>query len=318
MKKKIIVIAVIAVIVVAAAIGIWSCGREAAQTALAVETETLSKTSLRRTVNTSGTIESTSVEQVSNMTNIPVWDIDVSLGNYVSRGDRLCRLYSEEADKWESVYATVDGTITEINAVNGAPANGVLFTIENTNSLKVITRLKESDIGTVTTGMPVIIKTDATGDREYQGTLTSIAPTAVKSGSSAAGQQAAAAQASSSAPEFEATVSIDSPIDGLLIGMSADLETIVEEHTDIYSVPYDALTKNAAGENCILTAADEKEGVYTVKEIKVDTGIESDFAVEISSPELTDGMQIITNASAVKAGDQVTLKQDQGASDAQQ
>ncbi|MDO4289061.1 MAG: HlyD family efflux transporter periplasmic adaptor subunit [Eubacterium sp.] len=315
MKKKRIVVAVIVVAAIVAAVGIWASTRSAAPAATAVDTGALAKTNIQRTIDTSGTIESTSVEQVSNMTNIPVWDVDVELGNYVSRGDRLCRLYAEETDTWESVYATVDGTITEINAVNGAPANGVLFTIENTNSLKVVTRFKESDIGTVTTGMPVTITTDATGDREYQGTLLSIAPTAVKSSSTTAAQTA---QSTTSSPEFEAVVSIDSPIDGLRIGMNADLKTVVEERADIYSVAYDALTKNAAGENCILVAADEKDGVYTVKEIKVDTGIESDFAVEIASPELTDGLPVITNVSAVKAGDQVTLTQDQGADNAQQ
>lgn len=31
------------------------------------------------------------------MTGIPVWDIDVSVGEWVEKGDRLCRLYDEKA-----------------------------------------------------------------------------------------------------------------------------------------------------------------------------------------------------------------------------
>ena len=118
--------------------------------------------------------DSTYVEQVSNMTGIPVWDIDVSVGEWVEKGDRLCRLYDEKSDTWERVEATTSGTVTAISAQNGAPANGVLFTIEDTNSLRVVTNIKEADVGTVQPGMKVTIKTDATGDKEYTGTVQSL------------------------------------------------------------------------------------------------------------------------------------------------
>ncbi len=314
MKKKRMIIAGVVVLLIAATFGIWSLSRSS-EPVLSAQTEPLSKTTLKRTVSSSGTVESTSVEQVSNMSNIPIWDVDVAVGSFVNKGDRLCRLYSEETDHWERVEAPVDGTITEVLAINGAPANGVLFTIENTNSLKVTTRFKESDIGSVTTGMPVVIKTDATGDREYLGTLQSIAPAAIKSGGTTGQQQVTS---NTTTPEFEATVSIDSPIDGLLIGMKASLETVIEEKPEVFSVPYDALTKNSNGETCILTLSDEAEGVYTVKEIKVDTGIETDFMVEILSSELTEGMPVITNGSELKAGDHVMMDTQQGATDEQQ
>jgi len=62
--------------------------------------------------------------------------------NGLKKGDRLCRLYDEKSDTWERVEATTSGTVTAISAQNGAPANGVLFTIEDTNSLRVVTNIR--------------------------------------------------------------------------------------------------------------------------------------------------------------------------------
>lgn len=316
-KKKSIIITLVILAVVVVALGVWACTRTSQPQAAAVKTTALEKTNLQRTVSTNGTVESTYVEQVSNMTGIPVWDIDVSVGEWVEKGDRLCRLYDEKSDTWERVEATTSGTVTAISAQNGAPANGVLFTIEDTNSLRVVTNIKEADVGTVQPGMKVTIKTDATGDKEYTGTVQSIAPTAVKQSSASGTGAAAAASSGNQNPEFETRVSIDSDISGLLIGMKARLNIIVEERNGVYSVPFDVLTTGANNESCVLVAADPKDGVYTVKEVPVTTGTETDFAIEISGDQLTDGMQIITDIDKVKAGDSVTLQQASDNSTAQ-
>ncbi|MEF9917971.1 MAG: HlyD family efflux transporter periplasmic adaptor subunit [Eubacterium sp.] len=272
MKKKKIIIGLIILALILIGFGTWTCMRNSKPVTQTVKTEALTKTNVKKTVSTSGLIESTSVEQVSNSTNIPVWDVDVEVGNWVSKGDRLCRLYSEEGNKWESVYAPVAGTITAINAVNGAPAAGVLFTIENTNSLKVMAKIKEADVGVVKTSMPVIIKTDATGDKEYT------------------------------------EISLDSDVGGLLIGMKARVSIITEEKTNVYTVPYDVLVTGNNGEKSILAATDEKDGDYKVTSIPVTTGIETDFAIEIAGNQLTDNLPIITDVGKVKAGDLVRLQ----------
>ena len=77
------------------------------------------------------------------------------------------------------------------------------------------------------------------------------------------------------------------------------------------------LTTGANNESCVLVAADPKDGVYTVKEVPVTTGTETDFAIEISGDQLTEGMQIITDIDKVKAGDSVTLQQANNNSTAQ-
>lgn len=323
-KKEKIIIGAVAVLAVAVLIIAAVLPGNDQKNAPAVETTPLSKGNLQKTVSATGVIESTSTEQVSSTMNYPVSEIYVSVGNWVSEGESLCELHNENAGKttsdtmmgsgdasdseWIYIKAPVSGTITSINTQNGALASGVLFTIENTNSLQIRATIKEADLATVKTSMPVNIKTDATGDTVYQGTVKSIAPTAVQSQSANAAAGVSGASSGSN-PEFQAIVSIDSDITNLLIGMKARLSIIVEDKQDVYSVDYNAVTTDAQGDPCILAAVDEQDGIYTVKEIPVTTGTESDFAIEISGDGLSDGLQVITDISNVKAGDSVTLKQ---------
>lgn len=309
-KKKTTIITIIVLAVIVVALGAWACTRNSKPQATAVKTTALSKANLQKTISTTGQVESTYVEQVSNMTGIPVWEIDVSVGQWVEKGDRLCRLYEEKSNTFTRVDATTSGTITAISAQNGAPANGSLFTIENTNSLRIVTKIKEADVGNVHTGMAVKIKTDATGTKEYTGNVQSIAPTAVKQETALNASSAGAV--SNQNPEFRATVSLDSDISGLLIGMKARLNIVAEERNSVYNIPYDVLTTDANGGTCILVAADEKDGVFTVKEVPVTTGIETDFAIEISGADLVDGMQVITDIDKVKVGDSVSVQNTSG------
>lgn len=310
-KKKIItgVIVVAALLIITIGVNI----AKGMNSTTAVNATTLKKGDIQRTVSTTGTTESTEVTVVSDNTGLPVWSIDVSVGSVVNKGDRLCQLYNEQAteekDKWVSVYATASGTITAINAKSGMAASGSLFTIENTNSLRISAKIKQSDLGSVRSGMAVIIKTDATGDKEYSGTLQAIAPSATGSTDST-GTATASGTSSSSNPEFKGIVSIDSDTSDLRIGMKTNLEIIVEEKQGVYSVDYSAITTDDSGANVVYVAADETNGVYTVKAVPVTTGIESDFAVEITGSGLSDGLPVITDISKVKPGAKVTLNQN--------
>ncbi|MEG0379899.1 MAG: hypothetical protein RR614_15580, partial [Eubacterium sp.] len=152
---------------------------------------------------------------------------------------------------------------------------------------------------------PVSVKTDATGDKVYTGKVDKIAPTAVKAVSD---KVSASGASGSQNPEFQTEISLDSDITGLLIGMKARVNVITEERQGVYNIPYDLLTVGDNGEKTILVADNEKDGVFTVTAIPVTTGIETDFAVEISGDQLTDNMNVITDTTKVKAGDMVRLQ----------
>lgn len=296
---------------IAAALILWSTisSALAGKTPTEVKTTPLTKTTLKSTISTTGAVESTAIEQITNNTGLPVWDIKVSVGSWVEPGSVLCTLYDEKTDTWSNVTSTVSGTVTNIAAQSGAPASGILFSISNTNSLRIVTNIKEADLASVRTGMAVTIKTDATGTTEYTGVVASIAPTATTATGAAATSltTTAGTTASTQNPEFQTIINFTSDTSGLRIGMKARCTIITEEKPDVYAVAFDALTTNAAGQKVIMAAADEQDGTYTVKEIPVTTGIESDFNIEISGEGLTDGLQVIDDPTTVKAGDLVVL-----------
>lgn len=123
-----------------------------------------------------------------------------------------------------TITAPISGVVTAVYAKEGEPGNGLLFVIEDTESLKIITHIQEGDIGRVTEGMKVTIRSQATGDKEIPGTITYIAPAA---GKTDAGTTAVSDD--SSAAEFEAEVRVDAQDTGLLIGMNTTLTVLLDE-----------------------------------------------------------------------------------------
>ena len=269
-----------------------------------VETITLEPTSLKKTVSANGTVESTVVENVSNSSGDPVWEILTPVGTNVSRGDVLATLYNKDTDLWTNVTATVDGTVTNVATQNGTPASGVLFTIQNSGSLRVRAKIKQNDLSSIGTGMNTSIEADGTNGAVYSGTVLSVAPTAAGSVTS---QTGTTRTDSSSTPEYEMLVSITSPVDGLKIGMKTKLSVDSETKDNVFAVPIDTITTGTDGQKAVM-AADEKDGVYTVREIPITVGMVTDSMAEISSPDLSAGINIVKDPSSVSAGQTVTLQ----------
>lgn len=204
-----------------------------------------------------------------------------------------------------TITAPVSGVVTAVYAKVGEPGNGLLFVVEDTQSLKINTKIKEYDVANIREGMPVVIKSDATGDQEISGTVTYIAPAAVKT-------EAGNTQTSGndSNVEFEAEVQVNDPNCGLRIGMNTRLTVLLEEKQDVFGVPYDAVVEKADGSTVVYAAVEQqnsgKNSSYVVTEIPVTTGLETDFYIEISGGEVTPGMAVISNPQSVTPGMEVT------------
>lgn len=201
-----------------------------------------------------------------------------------------------------TITAPVSGVVTAVYAEVGEPGNGLLFVIEDTNALKVTTNIREYDIGSIEVGMPVIIKSDATGDKEISGTVTYIAPAANKT------EAGNTLTADNSTVEFEAEVQVNDPDSGLRIGMNTRLTVLLEERDNVYGVPYDAVVEKADGSEVVYAVepSSEKEGSYVVTEVPVTTGLETDFYIEVSGDGITDGLAIVSDPQSVTPGMQVT------------
>lgn len=201
-----------------------------------------------------------------------------------------------------TITAPVSGVVTAVYAEEGQPGNGLLFVIEDTDALKITTNIREYDVGNIEVGMPVVIRSDATGDKEISGTVTYIAPAANKT------ENGNTLTADDSTVEFEAEVQVNDADSGLRIGMNTRLTVLLEERSDVYGVPYDAVVEKADGSEVVYAVepSSEKEGSYVVTEVPVTTGLETDFYIEVSGDGITDGLSIVSDPQSVAPGMEVT------------
>ena len=201
-----------------------------------------------------------------------------------------------------TITAPVSGVVTAVYAEVGEPGNGLLFVIEDTDALKITTNIREYDVGNIEVGMPVVIRSDATGDKEISGTVTYIAPAANKT------ENGNTLTADDSTVEFEAEVQVNDTDSGLRIGMNTRLTVLLEERDNVYGVPYDAVVEKADGSEVVYAVepSSEKEGSYVVTEVPVTTGLETDFYIEVSGDGITDGLSIVSDPQSVAPGMEVT------------
>jgi len=251
------------------------------------------KSSLESTKVTTGDSLSTYEDKVKN----------AQLGTNFN--DQWISIQKLEADLEKgAIIAPVSGTITQVKAVEGGSGNGLLFVIQETESLKVIANIKEYDIASVSIGDKVTIKADATGEQVFEGTLSKIAPTSTLT--------AGGATQTSTDSEYESEIAVASTQTGLRVGMNTRLSIITQEKKNVYAVPYEAVGTNEAGEPVVYIAAEQEDGSYIAEAVMVDTGLETDLYVEISSDSFTDGMLVIKNIEGIEPGAKVRPGADQG------
>lgn len=216
-----------------------------------------------------------------------------------------------------TIKATTDGTITNVNAVVGNPGSGVLFQIEDLDNVEITVPIKEVDIANVKVGQRAEIKTDATGEEIIAGEILSINPIAGKEsipqsqGKSDGGMQSQAqSQDTSSDSGFEAKVKVDDKNENMKVGMSARVNIITSEKSDIYAVSSESIVED--GDNKSIYVAEksgQKPNEYIIKELPINTGLESDFNIEISGEGISDGIFVIDDPSTYKVGDKIQIKE---------
>ncbi len=185
-----------------------------------------------------------------------------------------------------TLTAETSGKVTAVNATVGSMIEGAAATIQNTDSLKVAITIPEYDIESVQVGMTARITSDVT-DKEVNGTLSQISPTATGGGSSSS--------------SFAAEVTVNDADSGLLIGTNAKVEIILSTTEDVFTVPLDAIGENEAGESVIYVQTGEEDGEPVFEEMTVTVGEQNDYYAQISSAELEEGMVVRAAADAEEA-----------------
>ena len=177
-----------------------------------------------------------------------------------------------------TLKATMDGTITGLNATVGSVCSGTVATIQNTSALVVEVTIPASSVSKLSTGMACRITSDATGDHEIEGTLTQIDPVANDQGT------------------FGAKVTVSGEDTGLLIGISAKVEIVISEKQGVFSVPRDAVGTAEDGSSYVLRKTGGEGVNSTFEEVTVTTGEGNDYSIEISGDDLSEGDVIRSSA----------------------
>ncbi len=201
-----------------------------------------------------------------------------------------------------TVVAEQSGIITQLNVSKGSiPSNGSLMRIEDDTALMVNVNIKEKDILKLAQGQNATITSDAIGsDQVFSGRVDKVVNFASKSSGSDS------SSASLSSGGYSATISLESGTP-LLLGMSVNVEILLNEEGDQLAVPYDAIAQDDDGNPYVFTAEAQDNGKYKVKKVTVTTGISNDYYTAISSDELSEGDTIINYPYEVSEGDEVDL-----------
>jgi len=182
------------------------------------------------------------------------------------------------------VTAPISGIVTAVNFDEGDSymQGSPIITIQDCSSFEVSAYIGEYDISDIAKGQKVLIKTDATGDTELEGTVVFVSPTAATS-------------LTSGDVTYLIRISVDTPNDRLRLDMSASLSIIIEQHENALTVPYNAVQEDEQGNTYVEIM--EEDGTTT--KVPVTVVLESNYYTEIKADALTDGQKVrVINADS--------------------
>ncbi len=191
-----------------------------------------------------------------------------------------------------AIQATIDmvrltapfaGTITDTNLMVGdlVNAGSVAFRIDDLSRMLVDVMVPEVDINSIKVGQNVDLTFDAITDGQYQGRVTRVA----RVGTSTAG-----------VVNFEVTIELLNPDASVLPGMTAAVNIITSNLSDILLIP-----------NRAVRMVDNKQVIYLMKngvptKVEIEIGASSDTVSELVSGDVKEGDVIILNPSADFSG----------------
>ena len=202
------------------------------------------------------------------------------------------------------VTAPRDGVITALNITEGGVlAADSLLTISDSANLKITVSIKEADILKISEGQKAIVKTIATGDTVFDGTVSRVIKIPSQS-------SAASLTGESSSSGYSADITIDSKNTDLLIGMTASGRIILESVEGVVSVPYSAIVEDE-GETFVYKATKNSDSSYTISKVTVEKGLEGKYYTEIKSGDINEGDLVITAPEGVSEGKVLALSIDE-------
>lgn len=209
---------------------------------------------------------------------------------------QLAKLDLEKLEKDLMKYtikSPITGTIVDTNISESGiiESHVTLMSIQDVNHLEIIVDMNEYDASKIELGDFVKITGDSFEKRKYEGKVKYVGSIA---------KQIDGSQGRESVVEIK--VDIENNDEFLKPGFSAKLDILTEKKDNVLTVPYEAVFTQKNGEKIIFTV---KDGI--VKKHKIETGIESDFSLEVIG-DIKEGEKVILNPREdIKDGDQVMI-----------
>ena len=237
------------------------------------------------------TYQNTVAAQESSVASAKSSQSSTSLNLSTDNEKQQVELYEEQLEEGV-LKAPFSGIITAVNYnVGDTYTQGAIVTVQDCSSYEVEAEIGEYDISDIKMGQTVLIKTQATGDEELQGTVTFVSPTATQNEMN---------NEMNSDVTYRVEISIDTENDRLRLDMSASLSIIVEQHEDVLTVPYNAVQTDEEGSSFIQEISEDGK---TTTDIPVTIIMESNYYTEIESKELYEGMEVIVQNSGEVSSD---------------
>ncbi len=193
------------------------------------------------------------------------------------------RKYEKQLES-ATVTSPITGVVTAVNVKEGDKYAGTaLVTIEDVSKYVIEANIDEYDISKIRVGQQVKFKTKATGDEELEAEVIEVA---IKANTTPTGTgTTASTSSSSSVATYKVKMLVKSANDALRLDMSANINIITDQATDVFAIPFNALQEDEEGKNYIET--EDGQMIY------VTVGLETDYYAEIKSDDITDGMVIV-------------------------
>lgn len=192
-----------------------------------------------------------------------------------------------------TVKAPASGVVTAVNVKAGDHYKGdTIATIQNTEDYKVCVSVDQYDVVDIQAGMNATVSTGTT-DSDIEAQVSSVAMTPVSGGSNDSSSSEGSSTSSASYAVELTFRNSDEIRDRLRVGMTAKVTIIQQEALQVYAVSQEYLTSDEDGNDMIQV----RESDGTIRDIKVETGLETDYYIEIRSDELKEGMAVVPQQS---------------------
>ena len=153
----------------------------------------------------------------------------------------------EDMEK-SQVTAPISGVVTSVGvAVGDTYSGGTIAVIDDISSYEVSAKVDEYDVGKVQEGQRAVVRTNATGDTEFNGKVLSISPRSTKNSTSSTTGTSSVSSGSSQDVTYDVRLSLDEQTDLFKMDMTAKVSIVTEEKNHVLTVPYDAVQTDEDG-----------------------------------------------------------------------